>query len=335
MAKTDYQSPGMTLSEIVTRIAEVMGNQNTSDTTVTAKIYEAISFAGQTAATWDSRGWWWSRHTCRMETDKATVSTTARSSNTVTVTLATWPDLEVGQYVYITGVSEDDFDGVHRVASVDSGNKQFTYSQTDDDDTSTDGTCYPITYNLRTQDERIMRPLTVSLDDYYRLRQTGKNDWDSWYSQWASTTAMLARYAIWEESFTTDSTETRPLWMGVMPIDTTNRELTVEFVQNHSKIDADSNDAALIVPSEFHRSVYVDGALFLLKQDVMDQSMLSNASWFRAVMDRMARLEPENFDPESNVNRFPDAQTGPWPSWGRRVHQTGDGWTLIRGDISL
>jgi len=107
----------------------------------------------------------------------------------------------------------------------------------------------------------------------------------------------------------------------------------VDYIKRHCNIiNGTSSDSDLIVPDVFHLSVYVDGAVWLLRNGVADPVGLRNSSAFVDAMRRMAEAAPGGYEDLSAVNRHPDAQPGTWPH-NQHVIEIGDG-TIVVGDPS-
>ena len=88
----------------------------------------------------------------------------------------------------------------------------------------------------------------------------------------------------------------------------------VDYVKYHADIEDSSADALLIVPSQFHYRVYVDGAVFLLNNGIGDPGALRDSPGWVRTMQAMAEMDPESFALDHEEDRHPDARGGMWPN---------------------
>jgi len=108
------------------------------------------------------------------------ISTTSRSSNTVTVTTSAVHGLTSGDLVNINGVANRSFNGYFTVAV--SSTTVFTYSQTGADESSTGGTSTEIVYNLNASGTALNQmngPLNIDANsgiDGLEITQSGSGE---------------------------------------------------------------------------------------------------------------------------------------------------------------
>jgi len=328
MAKTIYNKPGLTISEIETLVANSVG----WDTGVPAeltKIDQLITVAGQAAATWNGAGWWWSQGRAQFNTAVWTIAATAssgaqRSSNVATITTTAAHGLIVGQYVVVSCTSDPTFDGTFRVASVPSSTT-FTYGNVGDDvgaATAGGGTVsvlsYPLPYvNIAgayadtgrvMEDVYAIQQITVN-DDYQLGVLSDKNAVLEYVDQFESTHEPT-QYAVSQELYTYDSTSEYllTLWL-VPPPDASTDTLKINYLRRHSKItNAESLDGALMVPGEFHMGVYVAGATWLARQEFQGVASLYECPQFRATMGAMAMADPSGDYDQGAEYKYPPDQ---------------------------
>ena len=345
MAKSLYQSPGYSVSDLFTLIGRILDKDTTTDNGEwNVRCEQAITVAGQTAASWEGRGWWWSRKIGTFETLTLTQTDegTSRSSDTVTTTTESH-GLGQGQYVVVSGCSDATFDGFHRVANAATATT-FTYEQEGDDtDTEGGGTVYVVSYPLRQVNGTLMTdlfvPVRIGVDDDWLAVFIPRTEWMHWFLTTPATVSQPSAYTIFEDDYAAyaeSKTYTRELYLGLQPApDTASRLITVDYIVRHSKItdgDSGSEDAALIVPADFHYGVYVQGAVKLLKKQTLDPSFLIEDGEFRQTMERMALVAPGSRDTNPH-DLYPDAVARPWPHF-EPVLRTSHGLLSMKlGDI--
>jgi len=147
------------------------------------------------------------------------------------------------------------------------------------------------TYALKTVNSNAMSNLwavqkAILADDWPLQLLKDKQAYDE-YTTLYGTESRPTHYAIWGD-----------MTMGLVPCPNAAETITVSYIQRHSKItNAGSLDTALIVPPEFHGSVYVAGALWLLRHETLDISSLRECPQFVAAMQSMASADPSfNYD---------------------------------------
>lgn len=75
--------------------------------------------------------------------------------------------------------------------------------------------------------------------------------------------------------------------------------VSVAYVQRHSKVEggaAGSDDTVLIVPAEFHRRIYVEGAVWLLRHETLDAKSLYDCPAYVQGCRDMAAVEQTGYD---------------------------------------
>ncbi len=153
----------------------------------------------------------------------------------------------------------------------------------------------------------------VYFDDDWAMEPISKDQYEQNTTILTLTaTASPVQYTIWAE----------PPIIGFWPTPNSTDDVNIKYIKRHSKIDTvsdpSSTDAALIVPAEFHRGIYVDGATWLLNHETLDPAKLEDSRSFMDAMQRMSRAEPLYFDIRSSEDKFPDAKIGMFPH-DRRV----------------
>lgn len=266
-------------------------------------IDQAITAAGLAAATWEGRGFWWAQKRARFTTCYQTITTVARATNVATITTSAVHGLLADCRVQVAGVTLADFDDDDPVVVAVPTTSTFTYANTGSDVGATadaTGVMAAHAYPLRTINtkalEDIHAPLSVRVDDDYALTKADKEEYDDWMTYHASGgRGQPQRYALWGD-----------LMIGLMPIPDAAYMMTIPYVQRHSKIaSTTAAEGALIVPAEFHREVYVDGALWLLRHETVDAAALASSPAWVAVMQRMAAADPSRFYDAPTDRRFP------------------------------
>lgn len=325
MAKSIFTTPGLSISNLMTRVAEAMGWDST-DSSRNTEIEQAITAAGQAACTFEGRPWWWSRGRGTFRTKKYTIANIAnsgaiRSSDVASITTTVSHLLGEGQYVLISGCSDSTFDGAYRVSDIADADT-FKIAQEGDtvgNTTAGDGTVNVITYPLRKVNTSSMQdlwaPRSVWRDTEGRLKPITKDEFDLWLS-FPNPAGAPWQYCLFDDDYqAVTGGYSRQFYIGLMPApDLATYNIHIPYIVRHSRItdgDSGSEDASLIVPAEFHRGVYVDGAVWLLKHDTQDPTAVANSDTFQAVMRRMQGADPTGYDDEyhglglpSNVRVF-------------------------------
>lgn len=332
MATSDYIAPGFSLTEIENRIAILryaVASYSAAATAQKLAIDYAITQAGQAAALWEGRGFWWSKRRGRFLTiASVTTATVARTSNVATITTDATHGLTAGSHVRVYGCTETGYDTDDAlVLSVSAGTKAFTYDNTGDDDSGTadtTGEVYCHSFPLRTINSSSMTdmsvPTGVFVDDDYPLGKMIKDEFDDWLALYpTSGGGQPMQYCIWEDI---SSTLSSGLMIGFIPIPTAEHTIKIPYIRRHSKITnteaTTSNDTALIVPAEWHQEIYIDGALFLLRNEKTTNADLTQCPPFMRAIRGMAAQDPSRFgDVRADVTFDPAVRT----------------WTRPNGDI--
>jgi hypothetical protein len=98
----------------------------------------------------------------------------------------------------------------------------------------------------------------------------------------------------------------------------------VDYIKRHSRIiNATSADNTLLIPDIFHYSVYVDGAVWVLRNGVGDPLGLRNSPGFVDTMRRLAESDPKGYNESSDENNHAGVVTG-WFPHNKPVFQMGD-----------
>ena len=344
MATSNWISPGLTTSELDTRIAKATGN----DLTVAAEkllIEQAITAAGQAACTWNGEGWWWQQargtFCCnRPSIEEAASDGVTRSSNVATVTTTAVHGIVEGQFVLVTCSDDATFNGVFRVTAAAS-TTTFTYWNKGDDvsaATSGDGTVSVVSYPLRLVDvagkytaaadptKRVVPDLyaiqKVTLNDDYNLTLSfDRVDLNEYVTVYDSE-GQPREYAISDEQITVSSTMTNERCLFLLPPpDNANDLLHISYLRQHSKIDTasatTSTTAALLVPAEFQWGVYIAGATWLIRNETLNPDALRGCPEFAATMGRMASADPSHDYDDGGFYTFPaDARITVFPTDG-------------------
>ena len=162
-------------------------------------------------------------------------------------------------------------------------------------------------YNLHTVNTNAMTSLwsveRVYMDDDWKLTPIPIEQYDDLITLQSATGKPL-RYMI------DGNPPTMYLW------ETPDDEYTIyiKYIKRHSNItSAASADTDLLVPDQFHQPVYVDGAIWLLRNGVGDPGGLRNAPFWVDAMQRMAEAAPSRHEDLSRINKHADVQPGTWP----------------------
>jgi len=106
----------------------------------------------------------------------------------------------------------------------------------------------------------------------------------------------------------------------------------VDYIKRHPKIENGDSDSGLLIPDIFHLQLYVDGAVWYLRNGVGDPLGFRNCPAFVDAMRNMAEAEPERHLDLSSVNMHADVQPGSWPH-NRHVIEMGDGTFIIGNPV--
>lgn len=333
----DYTTPGYTLAQLETLI-DNRTNLSVGTADELTEIDHAITAAGQAASTWEGRKWSWLEDTGLFQTHTKTVATVAnsgatRASNVSTITTTADHLLAVNQTVKLIGVSDTTFNGTWTVTDATS-DTAFKFSQVGDavgNTTAGTGTMSVMSYPVRTIDVAGDAQGTAAHPEILSLEKVYFDD--TWILQPISWSLMRRRMRILETTGNSDPFEycIHKSLIYFWPVPSSAKNIWLDFVQRHSKITkAASTNAALIVPAEYQYQIYVEGAVWLLKNRLVSPESLRNCSPFMEAIGRMEASEEKTYDPANPVNMFLDATTGRLPHDRKILHTDG---TLLIGDI--
>lgn len=185
-------------------------------------------------------------------------------------------------------------------------------------------------YALRTVNTNNMPALwsvdRAYYDDDWALEPVSWGEYQRWYrlERPSADTSKPLKYAITGEA----------PYMYVWPIPDAAYTINIDYPKRHSKItNADSDDAALIVPAEFQWGIYVLGAEWLIRHETFDPASLRDCPGFVEAINRMKASDPTQRTFDKEMDRFPDTR-GAIP-WDRRVYITEGGVSLIGGKPTL
>ena len=188
---------------------------------------------------------------------------------------------------------------------------------------------------------------TVSGTPYYALRTVDTTNLASlwgvqqayWDDDWPISPISYDHYDDMVKINSTGGASTHyaltadPPKMYLWPVPNSATTVNVRGIDFHHDINFSSVSTLLLVPSEFHYPVYVNGAVFALNNAIGDPADFSQSPSFVATMNRLATVDPTNYDPNNPVNMHPDSVSGTWPH-DKRVWS--DGYeTLIMNDPEL
>ncbi len=94
------------------------------------------------------------------------------------------------------------------------------------------------------------------------------------------------------------------------------KTISVYYIRKHGLINASSVQADFIIPGEYHFSLYVDGACWLLRHDTVDPMALYQSPSFVQALEEMASNAPDEQDPTNNVNLH-EFYARKWPNMFR------------------
>ncbi|HUT57757.1 MAG TPA: hypothetical protein VNA25_07880 [Phycisphaerae bacterium] len=284
-----FAAPGMSLAEIVAAVGRSTGLDTTNEVT---QIYEAITLAGQTACTYDGRWWWFLRASGYFATANIAITKVARATNVTTITTGAAHNIVAGCRIYISGVTLAGFDTEDSVVVAAASTTTFTYANTGSDVTEvadTTGTVVGRGYPLRVVNSASMVDIYTPHHVWESTRRMGLMEWKRYLGHYRTmtvgTTGQPGAYALADDL---------SMYFDYMPDD--EYTIYVDYLKRHSKITASSAATDLIIPAEFHRGIYVDGAVEMLKSDDIDGSVLLNSQRFERTMMRMQAAEPEGYD---------------------------------------
>ncbi len=341
MAKVAYQEAGNTVADLLARIGGIMDftvSDASSDSS--AKVFEAITAAGQAACTWDGAPWDWMLDTALFQTRTLTVDTAAnsgaaRASNVSTIKTTANNLLRAGQTVKITSCSDSTFDGTWKVASA--ATTSLTFVQVADDvgaATAGTGTVHVCSYPLRvtgltggvtsTDSEKVLWDIHAIQRIYYDDdRRLAILTWPRYRHHQRVLKTQAAgeplSYALHQEPVASGSGSEPILYLWPAPDDA--YDLWIDYFKRHSKITGGttgSEDFALIVPAEYQFGIYVEGALWLLRHEIGDVSSLRDCKPFVEAIGRMVSSAGKEYSGEYPEDMFSDAVAGHWPH-DRRV----------------
>lgn len=293
-----FQAPVMTLAQMETAVGTATGLDTTTAGAELTSMYEALSVAAHTACTWEGRWWWFLRGSGSFTTVDATISKVARASNVTTITTAAAHNIVAGCRVYIDGVTLDDFDDADAVVVSAATTTTFTYANTGDEVSEvadTTGTVSCRGYPLKVVNAASMTDLWAPRHIWEGTRQLPFMQYAKYTQSYrvltAGSTGQPTQYALGGDLL---------LFLYNMPDD--EYSIYVDYIKRHSLINKDTVAADLIIPGPFHRGIYVDGAVELLKSDNVDESVLLNSKRFQETILRMSAAEPEGYDSTSGMN---------------------------------
>lgn len=163
-------------------------------------------------------------------------------------------------------------------------------------------------YNLHTVNSNAMASLwaveRMYMDDDWLLTPMPWNQRED-LARLSATTGKPHRYVLdgWPPTLT--------LWETPDDVYT----IYVKYTKRHTNIvNGTSADTDLLVPDIFHQAVYVDGAVWLLRNGVDDPLGLRNSPAFVDAMQRLAASDPKGYDSRSTENNHAGVgQAGTWP----------------------
>ncbi|MBE3118781.1 MAG: hypothetical protein IMZ50_08510 [Candidatus Atribacteria bacterium] len=228
------------------------------------------------------------------------MSKVARTSNVATITTSAVHGYIAGSVVKVSGVTTADFDDTWAVVVAAPSTTTFTYANAGDDvvevaDATGSVVCFG--FPLRTVNSSAMTAILgvtgVWWGTSYQLKSIPWNIYIEWHTTQASSSGGDAwLYAVNGDAPT--------IYFWNLP--TSAATITVAHIKRHSKItSAGSTDAALIVPAEYHYGIYVDGAVFAIRNRVMSpQGMYGNPDFVEA-LETMWGSRPEDYDTNSQA----------------------------------
>ena len=308
---------GYTVAELLAKVAFRAGLTPDADI-IDDRIYQAITAAGRTAATWPGTDWWWlySQGGSFIPLSK-TVATVAnkgavRASNVVTILTTATHGVVVGQRIRIDGVTDSTMDGAFDVVAIDASTKTFTYANVGDASTSGAGSVYSNEYILRTVNSSnlsaIRDVIRIYYDDEHPLKQIS-------FAEYSSKSALSMKIELGTPTEYAISEGIVGPILHLLPTPDEETRMFVDFKRFHKKLKIDTTSANLIVPMEFQEGVYVDGATWLLRSEVAGASSLKECPGFMEAIDRMSGAEPTDADgnPDDKYDE-PGVSHGPWPN---------------------
>jgi len=136
-------------------------------------------------------------------------------------------------------------------------------------------------------------PTGIWMEDNFRFGKQSYEDYLSWITLNPTMKSRPYGYALYDD-----------LYLGTIPIPDDAYTVTVGYVKRHSKL---SGGAGLLsIPAQWHRPVYVDGAVYLLKEDTIDPSALSNSQNFQGSLQAIAAASPEEGYETQTGAMFPE-----------------------------
>ena len=105
---------------------------------------------------------------------------------------------------------------------------------------------------------------------------------------------------------------------------TSSVTVRVYFTKRHGALSDTSTAAELLVPAELHYQVYIQGALWLLRHNVIDAQALVTCPAIAEAIGLLRKLDPTARDYSSKANGYPD-QVRATSQWLRYA----DGHTIV------
>ena len=146
---------------------------------------------------------------------------------------------------------------------------------------------------------------TAASDDQYDLRTEVGADVLAPTHVWRSTVLLeKTDYDTFIATHRTYTGEGTPyLWamsgasnLNLHPTPSAVETITVDYIKRHSQItNAGSVDSDLIIPGEFHYTFYVDGSLWLLRQETLAPESLRASSGFMEGILNLQASAPDEY----------------------------------------
>jgi len=297
-AGATYSAPGVALADIEAAVAAQL-SMVVGTAADLALIDQAITIAGQAAVMYKFPWWWAMSRTTFSTVAQASVSKVARSSNVATITTSAAHGLIAGCTTRVSGVTTTGFNNTWAVVVSAPSTTTFTYANAGSDVVETaDATGKVVTFGfpLRTVNSNAMQDLYAIQAAWFSTTTRMESvPWNS-YIEWHTTQASTATGDPWKYAVNGD-----PPSMYFWSLPTTASTITLRYLKRHSKItSASSSDAALIVPAEWHYPIYVDGAIYVIRNRKFQPQALYQNPVFVSALENMWTSRPEDQDLNSS-----------------------------------
>lgn len=148
-------------------------------------------------------------------------------------------------------------------------------------------------YNLKTVNNAELEDMDYPVNVWYRNSTTSRDQlanisFETYIkrSQTQTTSSKPTSYSLFGDSV---------LYLHPTPNES-SKTIDVFYIRKHGKINADSVDADLIIPGEFHRAIYVNGAAWALRHETADPYRIKECPQVAEALIAMASNQSDSQD---------------------------------------